>query len=184
MESSGKDRQVFVAYKGGEVSPSMLRDRLVQLCDQNGISHQKIKSLVNIDVAMFKINLTSSLEKEPLCSSYYESCLVSSYDQLPQDLKMFSSHSLVFGIQYLMYKEMMFQGTRSVSFCSVLYDRKQAGITEKKDPNVHLYYGYTKEKREMMFSNEREVLESFCDSICEMHSNTYMKNGIFIPLMG
>ena len=137
---------------------------------------------------MFKINLTSLEEKEPFFSDYYQTCLVSSYDQLPLDLNMFHSLSLVFGLQYLMYKEMMFQETSSISFCSVLYDRHQncflAGITEKKEPNVHLYYGYTKEKQEMMFSSERFILEPFCDSICEMRSNTYMKNGEIFAIHG
>ncbi len=60
-----KNKQIFVAYKGGEVSPSQIRDKLVQWCDQNDVRHSKIKALVNIDVSMFKINLTSLEEKEP-----------------------------------------------------------------------------------------------------------------------
>ena len=66
-------------------------------------------------------------------------------------------------------------------FCSVFWDNDDnslvAGVTTPNSSDTHLYYGYTKHNHEIMFSNDRTILEQLCSEVKEMEENTYMKNG-------
>ena len=68
-----------------------------------------------------------------------------------------------------------------MNFCSVIWDEDDnslvAGVTTPKMLYTCLYYGYTEHNHEIMFSNDRTMLEPFCVEIKEMPDNTYMKNG-------
>ena len=50
----------------------------------------------------------------------------------------------------------------NVHFSCVIYDsiinQLIAGVTEPTDKYTYLYYGYTKQNHEIMFSNVKEVL--------------------------
>ena len=68
-----------------------------------------------------------------------------------------------------------------IHFSGIGYDPDRneliAGLTSPKGKYTQLFYGYTKKNHEIMLSNVREILLSFCDVIKEMDNNTYMKNG-------
>lgn len=68
-----------------------------------------------------------------------------------------------------------------IHFSGIGYDPDRneliAGLTSPKGKYTQLFYGYTKKNHEIMLSNVREILLSFCDVIKEMANNTYMKNG-------
>ena len=76
----------------------------------------------------------------------------------------------------------------NVHFSCVIYDsiinQLIAGVTEPTDKYTYLYYGYTKQNHEIMFSNVKEVLIPFCDEIKKMNNCTYMKNGEILTLDG
>lgn len=73
-------------------------------------------------------------------------------------------------------------------FCSVIYDNNSediiAGVTEPNSKYTHLYYGYTKRNNEIMFSNDADILQQFCEEVHEMDENTYMKNGELFTIDG
>lgn len=75
-----------------------------------------------------------------------------------------------------------------MDFCSVIWDGRSkeliAGVTEGSERYSQLFYGYTKENQEIMFSNDENVLKTFCDEIHKMDSNTYMKNGELYTING
>ena len=68
-----------------------------------------------------------------------------------------------------------------IHFSGIGYDPERneliAGLTSPKGKYTQLFYGYTKKNHEIMLSNVKEILLSFCDVIKEMANNTYMKNG-------
>ena len=68
-----------------------------------------------------------------------------------------------------------------IHFSGIGYDPDRneliAGLTSPKGKYTQLFYGYTKKNHEIMLSNVKEILLSFCDVIKEMDNNTYMKNG-------
>ena len=68
-----------------------------------------------------------------------------------------------------------------IHFSGIGYDPNRneliAGLTSPKGKYTQLFYGYTKKNHEIMLSNVKEILLSFCDVIKEMDNNTYMKNG-------
>ena len=69
--------------------------------------------------------------------------------------------------------------SHDIHFCAVAKDCMGliGGVTESNNLFNHLYYGYTKQNHELMFSNNRTILEQFCNEIIEMPENTYMKDG-------
>ena len=69
--------------------------------------------------------------------------------------------------------------SHDIHFCAVAKDCMGliSGVTESNNLFNHLYYGYTKQNHELMFSNNRTILEQFCNEIIEMPENTYMKDG-------
>lgn len=84
---------------------------------------------------------------------------------------------------YQEYTTSMFEklSKYNIHFCSVIWDSFHdsmiAGVTEPKGQYTHLYYGYTKNKQELMFSNAEDLLKFFCLETHEMAPNTYMKDG-------
>ena len=77
------------------------------------------------------------------------------------------------------YKMVM---NKAMDLCYVTYrpDIMRAGVTG----NMHLYYGYTKENREPMFSNDEEMLKQFCDQISEIPHGNYIENGVLYNFYG
>ena len=72
-------------------------------------------------------------------------------------------------------------------FCFVINDRNGniiAGVTEPNNDYTHLFYGYTKEMKKLMFSNNQDVLKNFCDEIIEMDNYSYMLNGMIYSIDG
>lgn len=73
-----------------------------------------------------------------------------------------------------------------MNFCSVIWDGRTkdliAGVTNGRKSYTKLYYGYTHNNEELMFSNDAEVLRDFCSEVIEMEANTYMKNGELFTL--
>lgn len=72
-------------------------------------------------------------------------------------------------------------------FCFVINDRNGniiAGVTEPNNDYTHLFYGYTKEMKKLMFSNNQDVLKNFCDEIIEMDNYSYMLNGTMYSIDG
>lgn len=72
-------------------------------------------------------------------------------------------------------------------FCFVIIDRNGniiAGVTEPNNDYTHLFYGYTKEMKKLMFSNNQDVLKNFCDEIIEMDNYSYMLNGTMYSIDG
>ena len=59
-----------------------------------------------------------------------------------------------------------------MDFCLVIWDNKEnslvAAVTKANNDYTHLYYGYTKRNHEMIFSNDKNILNKFCSEIYEM----------------
>ena len=66
-------------------------------------------------------------------------------------------------------------------FCSVIYDCNTktliGGVSEPNSELTNLYYGYTRNNNNLMYSNKYALVDYYCDEVHKMPNNTYMING-------
>ena len=86
-------------------------------------------------------------------------------------------HSLINEMYYYMQTDVFAKLKNRLNFCSVIWDSYRekiiAGVTEPKQDNEHLYYGYDINNT-ILYSNNRDILDKFCSKVYEMEENTYM----------
>ena len=199
MENNEKNGKVFVAYKGREFDEKDITSRLNQDCPPD--FEVKTKTDGSVGLIMAKVVYsTYSEDREPLWSSLANLISVSGYDQteICRALNILSGYSINDPDKYhtLFTSLYNYRGTKmyeklekcGMHFCSVIWDDKNkqfiAGVSEPKDEYSNLYYGYTKQNKELMFSNSIYVLKDFCKEVNEMKPNTYMSNGEIYNLDG
>lgn len=198
MDETMVSGQTFIAYKGKEFNRSVIMSVLRRICPANYTVFEKYKDEEGLVFA----KIISGNSYADYCEPYYSSetrvVTVSGYKEeeienateaFDYDLKIKNAYGyhILINKMYAAIKTDMFEDLANfMSFCSVIYDQDEdsiiAGVTEPNGKYTHLYYGYTKKKSELMYSNDEEVLMEFCDEIHEMPSNTYMKNGILYDL--
>lgn len=194
--SSEKSGQIFIAYYGREFEKSEVERALSRICP----SGYTVKSRTGDNLIFTKIiydNYTD--DRDPHWNSNAGVLSVNGYNQneIGAACRRFSNYDLtdedryqrITNFLYADYKEKMFEKlSRDMHFCSAIWDNNNryivAGVTEPNSKYTHLYYGYTRQNRELMFSNDESVLEKFCDEIKEMDDNTYMLNGELYSLDG
>ena len=196
MENIEKSGQIFIAYKGREVSYDSITSALKDKCTCN----YTIKSRTEDNLIFAKIVYDKySYEKDPDWNENDGILTVNGYNQneIQTACKNFSTYRIVDSYRYQKitnylyrdYKTNMFKKLSDcMHFCSVVWDRNSgsmiAGVTAPNSQYTHLYYGYTKRDKEIMFSNNEEILRQFCNDIYEMEENTYMKDGELFTLDG
>lgn len=193
----------FVAYKGIEF------DRCdIEKCLKNYYEYHRPSYCIKKDDVIFASIIGNSYRNEPeiTCDSDKEvmSVCYTLYEQFCNAaLEKFAFYNnigyvdenrgnVVYGSpnKFINYLYMDFQThsypilMRHMSLCSVTYDINTksliAGVTKPCNELTHLYYGYTKQNHELMFSNYEKILKEFCDEIYEMPNYSYMKDGKII----
>lgn len=196
MANTEKSGQVFIAYRGNEFRRSEIDNALNRICPSNyTVNYKKGDDLIFAKIVYD--NYTE--DRDPHWNSNDRVLSVNGYnqDEIERAVRNFSDYGIddsnryqrITNYMYKDYKTNMFKKLSDyMHFCSVIYDGNSnsiiAGVTEPNSEYTHLYYGYTKKNRELMFSNDENILEQFCDEIIEMSENTYMKNGKLYTLDG
>lgn len=192
-EKSGK---TFVVYKGTEIDIKKIYDLLRYKCPPG----YKVNYKAGDNLIFAKIVYASYAEdRDPKWDNYNGILTVNGYNQdeiktANEELSVYSiedpdKYHYITNLMYIDIGTNLFKELKKyMHFCTVIWDRNDdlliAGITEPNNEYTHLYYGYTKIKKELMFSNDKSILENFCDEIIEMSKNTYMKNGELYGLDG
>jgi len=186
--------RIFIAYQGVEFDCDDIRSILRTKCTYGYV----IKAEVKNNVKFLKLVYNSCLEdRDPYYNSYTNLLTVNGYNQnemqkvngIYYNINDDDKLHLVTNYMYRDKKIKMFEElSKYAHFCSVVYDSDSqsliAGVTEPNNEYTHLYYGYTPRNKKIMFSNNREVLNNFCDDVVEMAPNTYYKDGKFYNLDG
>lgn len=197
MAISEKSGQIFIAYHGTEVSYSRIKDALERKCPGNYTVNYKTGD----NLIFAKVVYDNYREdRDPHWDSSTGILTVNGYNQgeIANANRGFSEYDITDEDRYQRltnrlyadFKEEMFLKLKKyMHFCSVIWDNNTheliAGVTEPSNNKyTHLYYGYTKQKNEIMFSNDKGILSEFCENIEEMSSDTYMKDGEFYTLEG
>lgn len=196
MENTEKSGQIFIAYKGKEYEENDIYRALDRICPSNYTV--KYKTANNLIFA--KIIYDNYVEdRDPHYDSRTGILSVNGYNQneVERACRNFSKYGIddsdryqrITNCLYADSRENMFKKlSQYMHFCSVIYDNNSediiAGVTEPNSKYTHLYYGYTKRNNEIMFSNDADILQQFCEEVHEMDENTYMKNGELFTIDG
>ena len=196
MENTEKSGQIFIAYKGQEYENDDIYSALYRIHPTN----YTVKRITGNNLIFAKIVYNSYTEdRDPHYDSRIGIISVNGYnqDEAERACGNFSKYDIndpdryqrITNYLYVDSRENMFKElSQYMHFCSVIYDSNSkdiiAGVTEPNSKYTHLYYGFTKRDREIMFSNDENILQQFCDEVHEMNKNTYMKNGELFTLDG
>ena len=197
MSNYEKSGRTFVAYQGREFSNHNIVARLNRDCPSGYTVKSSTKP--NDGVVFAKIVYDNYVDDRDPNQSQVGIMTVSGYDQdeISRAVRDYSTYNIDDSDKYHVLINRLFKdnGERVFSyladrmdFCSVIWDGRSkeliAGVTEGGDRYSQLFYGYTKENQEIMFSNDENVLRTFCDEVHKMDSNTYMKNGELYTIDG
>ena len=170
----------FVAYEGVEIDPSSIYTVLGKEWGYGVELRTEIKdNLLFIETFADPILIGSNLfVKAYNLAELSEVCRLLNFDF---SVNIYNASRIMCKLQSK-YKTSFFKKFgRNMHFCSVFWDNDDnslvAGVTTPNSSDTHLYYGYTKHNHEIMFSNDRTILEQLCSEVKEMEENTYMKNG-------
>ena len=197
MSNYEKSGRIFIAYRGNEFTENDIARKLREKCP----SYYTVKTTNRSDkgVIFSKIVYDNYVtDRDPYWNSQTKIATVSGYDQSEVSMSIDNHYDvsdpdkyhLLFNKMYKDYREKFYKflSGENMHFCSVVWDEKTedliAGVTSPIDQYTHLFYGLTKTNGEMMYSNDRDVLEYFCDEVKEMGENTYMVNGEAYSLDG
>lgn len=194
MEDYERSGQTFIAYCGSDISNNEIIQALEEKCPRfYTVKHKRLN-----DVIFAKIVYDDYVnDRDPYWNDEDKILTVNGYNQDEirracekiYDINDQDKYHLITNYLYCNNKENMFRIlSEYMHFCSVVYDAQTrqlvAGVTEANSKYTHLYYGYTKNNNELMFSNDGKILEPFCHDIKEMDKNTYMKDGELYTLSG
>ena len=197
MANDEKSGQIFIAYSGREFSKDEVLTALRRKCPINYYA-VNYKTGDNLIFAKIVYNAYQSY-REPYQSDDGGILTVNGYnqDEIERVNRDFFCYNIdnsdiyhrLTNYMFRDYKTNMFKKLGEyMHFCSVIWDANSnsiiAGVTEPNSKYTHLYYGYTKQNHELMFSNDENILQQFCDEITEMPKNTYMKNSEFYTFDG
>lgn len=198
MSNYEKSGRTFIAYKGTEYSCHDIIARLNRECPSGYTIKSSTRS--DDDVIFAKVVYDNYKDdRDPYYNAQTGILSVNGYDQdeITRAVREYSSYEISDSDRYhtlinKLYREC---GERVFSrlagrmgFCSAIWDNRNknlvAGVTEGNNKYTQLYYGYTKNNEELMFSNDENVLRDFCSEVKLMDKNTYMKNGELYTIDG
>lgn len=198
MENYEKSGRIFIAYKGEELSERDISNELKDVCPAGFTVKTCCRDEDN--VVFSKIVSDSYIsDRDPFWNSSDQTLSVSGYSQqeLSRAVNNFSNYVVNDQDRYhelmnKLYKDVgtsMFDKlSEFMNFSTVIWnDRAKkmiAGVAGEGNRYSNLFYGYTKKNRELVFSNDRGVLENFCDNVKKMDADTYMQDGELFSLTG
>lgn len=188
----------FIAYQGSSLDKKQIEDVLQKFCSKDYVI--KTESVNNVIFSKIIHQTTNNTdpywnnEDNVLTMSWYnESSFSLINDSLENDNVKYNlkNNELYKLINYL-YKDNninIFNILKKhavfglVKGSIVIYDKKNnafiagVGYSEENNEYCKMYYGFTREEHELIYSNNNKVLNHFCDEIFEMKQYTYIKNG-------
>lgn len=195
MEEYERSGKIFVAYKGYEYS----QDEIIEALEGFNTSYNYVVKCKKKDDVLFAKIIYKSYPEDRDPHEEDSIITVNGYDQneISNAVRKFNynlndddrRHRLT-NYLYRDYKIDMFKKLKQqhMHFCTVIYDKITneliAGVTVPNNQYTHLYYGYTPQNNELMFSNSKEFLQNYCDDVNELDDNTIIKNGKFYTLDG
>lgn len=197
MENYEKSGKTFIAYQGTELTKSDITMCLNAICPTSYTV--KCVTRDNNDIIFAKTIYNNYTEdRDPFMYTQNKTLAVSGYnqDEISMALRNFNfsiddsdRYHLLINVTYENRQNDMFKSlAQFMSFCSVIWDENNnkliGGVTNANNKYTHLYYGYTKNKNELIYSNDRNILYNFCDEVKEMQNNTYMIDNIIYNLDG
>ena len=195
MSSENKSGRAFIAYQGREYTSDEIQKKLSKRRGQSFIVKSEVDKATGTIFA--KVVYHEYVEdRDPLYKNRILTVNGYIQSEMERECNNYSNYAITdsdryHSLVYYLYKDYgteVFSKLDMIHFCSVIYDENSnkiiAGVTKASSKYTHLFYGYTKENHELMFSNIREILIDFCDEIEEMDDNTYMIDGEFYSLDG
>lgn len=187
----------FIAYKGIEYDKCQIKRALDNICPDD----YTVKCYYQDEVVFAKVVYDEYLsDRDPFYNDNTDILSVSGYNQegLSEVIEDFQykynlddsdRYHLLMNYLYNDNQEKIFKMLRNrLDFTSVFWDKVNnrivAGITKATKRQINLFYGYTTNNKELMFTNNRDLLESFCDDIYQMEDYTYMRDGHLYDLEG
>ena len=197
MAISNRSGKYFVAYKGQDLSKSIIEDKLER---KNRSDSFSIKTLTDNDGCVLSKIIYNEYrsDRDPFIDDSSGCTFVSGYNQeeMGNAIRLFCAnitdedrYHTVIPYMNNRYNLRFFQKLADIDthFCTVMRDDKGnliAGVTTPNNQYTHLYYGYTYGNNEIAFSNNEDILKGLCHDVKEMPQNTYMKNGRIYNLDG
>ena len=197
MSNYEKSGGTFIAYQGKEFSNHNIVARLNRDCPSGYTVKSSTKP--NDGVVFAKIVYDNYVDDRDPNNSQAGIMTVSGYDQdeISRAIRDYSTYNIDDSDKYHVLINRLYRDNGDkvfrnladrMDFCSVIWDGRSkelvAGVTDGNDSYSQLFYGYTKENEEIMFSNDENVLRTFCNEVHKMDSNTYMKNGELYTIDG
>ncbi len=201
MINNEKEIQTFIAYHGEDVNTDLLIDELKQKCTENYLVNKEVANK-SVFIKIIPENEKSSYFQEPYKSrNSINNLYVGAYFNVELNPKKhptlekyynkgyYSNNPvLIDTLYYTLWTGEFKILSDYMDFCLVIWDNKEnslvAAVTKANNDYTHLYYGYTKRNHEMIFSNDKSILNKFCSEIYEMQENTYMINNKFYTFDG
>lgn len=198
MEDYERSGKTFIAYKGSEFNQTEIVRCLEAICP----TQYKVKTIVRnqSNLVMAKIVYNSYKEDRDPYFLSNRTIAVSGYCQSEIEKTIKASefsiddpdkYHLLINALYVEKELNLFKTLNEyMHFCTVIWDEPKqkliAGVTIPKsnNRNTHLYYGFTKKNKEVIFSNDQNILYNFCDEVKEMQANTYMVDDIIYNFNG
>lgn len=186
MAYNNRAGKYFVAYKGNDLSRSLIRESLER---KNRSGDFEVKITGDGDFVFAKIVSNSYQNDRDPISDGRGNTAVSGYvqDELGRAIRNFSldisdedRYHTIFLELYRRYGLNMFRQLENLHYCTVIHDDNgelTAAVTTPNNQFTHLYYGYTSPNNEIVYSNCEDILKSLCHDVKEMPENAYMKYG-------
>ena len=192
MSNYEKSGKIFIAYKGNEFDES----ELIRKLRTTFISSYTVKSFCrsDSDVIFAKVVYDNYVsDRDPYFNSQTKIGTVSGYDQ--DEIQKANEDYYRYGIDdsdkyhilinklYKDYDTDVFKKLANcgMHFSSVIWDERSgkliAGVVDGDKEFTSLYYGFTKRNREIMYSNDPDVLKEFCNEVNKVNNNIYIVNG-------
>lgn len=186
---------ILVAYVGKELSSKEIRNLLgikaVELTKDSDDDTYKEKIVTNDDAIFGQTNWIN-LDDDYKFPYIFDEKLLYVVDA--EDFwKVAEKYENTYGFEYDTYHELLpflikdydneaykILQMLNVNCNYVLYDMKTKELTALKiGTKCDLYFGYTKQFGEIIFSNKEDIIQKLCGKVYEFPDNTYYKNGEF-----
>ena len=191
------DNEIYVAYIGKELSSKDIRKELGKISadlSEDSYNTYKPKIRTSGDAVFGQINDEDYDEEYKFPYIYKEKVVYVSdsgeIDDVAEnyedeyELDSDAYHELLPALLED-YDEVAFKilQKKEVNCSYVLYDKKTKELTAIKiGADTDLYFGYTREFHEIIFSTSDQIIQNLCGSVTKFPDNSYYKNGKFSQL--
>ncbi len=177
--NNDEDKEIFVVYVGKETPQKEILDKLANRIHDNNKYCIKAMPFSNLNLLFAKIT-PKDIANYVVTDKDNYTFLISSCSSDDVDSELEKEHFIL--ESYKKYSYDVFQKMKGTEdFSTVIFDPEKsvllAGTTNSQGKNSQLYYGYTRDAKELMISNDSATISEFCNNIHKITDGEYMKNG-------